>query len=218
VIKLEIYGLYKFVTVSPRPKSGTRPGIFDWTGSAKWDAWDAAGQKYEGQGVGAAEARYIEIARSLGWPGLSFPVDPTSITSPSKGDEVDLEHLDDDDDDPPPHGKHGGGSLGVHVSSLGKPEEDKDTEDSLHGYALSGDVAKLESLLESGTVDVDNRDQYGFTALHLASDRGHTEIVHSLLNAQATKDLVTDDEDKMTALDLAKIGGHDNIVHLLSYD
>jgi hypothetical protein len=121
----------------------------------------AAGQKYEGQGVGAAEARYIEMARSLGWPGLSFPVGPTSITSPSKEDEVDLEHLDDDDDDdPPPHEKHGGGSLGVHVSSLGKPEEDKDTEDSLHGYALSGDVAKLESLLESGTVDVNNRDQY----------------------------------------------------------
>jgi len=169
--------------------------------------------------VGAAEARYIEIARSLGWPGLSFPVDDTSITSPtpSKGDEVDLEHLD-DDDDPPPHEKHGGGSLGVHVSSLGKPEEDKETEDSLHGYALLGDVAKLESLLESGTVDVNNRDQYGFTALHLASDRGHTEIVRSLLNARATKDLVTDDEDNMTALDLAKIGGHDNIVHLLSYD
>ena len=72
---------------------------------------------------------------------------------------MDLEHLD-DDDDPPPHEKHGVGSLGVHVSSLGKPEEDKDTEDSLHGYALSGDVAKLESLLESGTVDVNNRDQY----------------------------------------------------------
>lgn len=121
----------------------------------------AAGQKYEGQGVGAAEARYIEIARSLGWPGLSFPVDPASITSPtpSKGDEVDLEHLD-DDDDPQPHGKHGGGSLGVHVSSLEKPEEDKDPEDSLHGYALSGDVAKLESLLESATVDVNHRDQY----------------------------------------------------------
>lgn len=107
----------------------------------------------------AAEERYIEIARSFGWLGWSHPAD---VAPPaSKGDEVDLEHLDDDDAPLSLSPKRsGGGGMGVVVSLLERPEEYKDTEDSLHGYALSGDLAKLEALLACSTTDVDSRDQY----------------------------------------------------------
>lgn len=121
----------------------------------------AAGQEYEEQGVHAAEARYIEIARSLGWPGPSFPADLELSTAPAsfQGDQVDLEHLDDDNTPLSPKQRDGGG-MGVVVSLLEKPKELKDTEDSLHGYALSGDLAKLKSLLVSSALDVDSRDEY----------------------------------------------------------
>jgi hypothetical protein len=111
--------------------------------------------------VDAAEARYVEIARSLGWPGLSSSANPALSVAPatSQEDEVDLEHLDDNDTPLPPK-KRGGGGVGVVVSLPEKPKGLEDTEDSLHGYALSGDLVKLKSLLVSGTTDVDSRDEY----------------------------------------------------------
>ncbi|KAJ3507282.1 hypothetical protein NLJ89_g6389 [Agrocybe chaxingu] len=42
--KLELYGLFKHLTVAPKPDV-SRPSIFDMVGRAKWDAWDGAGKK-----------------------------------------------------------------------------------------------------------------------------------------------------------------------------
>ncbi|KAE9408193.1 ankyrin [Gymnopus androsaceus JB14] len=115
-VKLELYGLFKYATVSQNPNV-SRPSIFDMTGRAKWDAWDAAGKRYTDGAE--AEGRYLEIARDLGWqPGES---DPSSE-------------------------EHGGASgMGVAVSSMAAPETEIDN--TLHGLAIAGDVNKLETLI-----------------------------------------------------------------------
>ncbi|KAF8304857.1 ankyrin, partial [Clavulina sp. PMI_390] len=194
----KIYGLYKFITVSPRPKPGTRPGIFDWTGAAKWDAWDATGKTFEPQGASAAQARYVEIARSLGWPGLA----PTQ----SETKEPQANRTDDD----------AGSGMGIRVSALERPEE-APPDNTIHGLAVDGNVEKLRALLSSGeSVDVNSYDEFGYTPLHLACDRGHTAVVELLLASGARADITTNDEDKLTARELAEVSGKDDIIRLLS--
>ncbi|EEB98432.1 hypothetical protein MPER_02059, partial [Moniliophthora perniciosa FA553] len=70
-IKLELYGLYKWLTASPSPNT-SRPSFFDLTGRAKWDAWNTAGLKFKDGAE--AEKRYLQIARDLGWKeGVMIP-------------------------------------------------------------------------------------------------------------------------------------------------
>ena len=113
-----------------------------------------------------------------------------------------MDNLSDDEVNVPSY-KAGNTSMGIRVSSLENPDEDEDSEDSLHGYAITGDEGKLRALLTSG-VDINSRDKYvilsvaqvymempltpilqGFTPLHLASDRGHINVVRLLLGAGA---------------------------------
>lgn len=77
---------------------------------------------------------------------------------------MDLENLSDSDDDPP-HARKPGGGMGIRVSSLEHPEGNAadSPEDSIHGFAISGDVMKLQQLLNSSSdkqVDVNSRDEY----------------------------------------------------------
>ena len=61
---LELYGLYKQATEGDA--RGSRPGLFDLVGRAKWDAWAAR------KGTSADEARRLyvglvdELARTIG--------------------------------------------------------------------------------------------------------------------------------------------------------
>ncbi|KAF8213143.1 acyl CoA binding protein-domain-containing protein [Mycena galopus ATCC 62051] len=144
-VKLELYGLFKYVTVETKPVS-PRPSIFDMTGRAKWDAWTAAGNTYTTKTD--AESRYLEIARSLGWTqGVTQELEGATGSS----------------------GESGG--FGTSVSAMARPEDDNDT--SLHGLAVSNDLQGLKELLEREP-NVDVRDESsGCTPLHLAADRGH---------------------------------------------
>ncbi len=58
--KLEIYGLFKQGTVGDCNTS--RPGMLDFKGKAKWDAWDAK----KGMSVEDARAAYVELLVDLG--------------------------------------------------------------------------------------------------------------------------------------------------------
>ena len=58
--KLEIYGLFKQGTVGDCNTS--RPGMLDFKGKAKWDAWDAK----KGMSVEDARAAYVELLIDLG--------------------------------------------------------------------------------------------------------------------------------------------------------
>ena len=50
---------------------------------------------------------------------------------------------------------------------------------------------ELEAQLGAGvSVDIDARDAYGFTALHLAADAGRTSALHALVSAGASLDII----------------------------
>ncbi|KAJ7932493.1 ankyrin repeat-containing domain protein [Mycena leptocephala] len=203
-VKLELYGLFKYVTVSSLPAS-QRPSIFDFTGRAKWDAWTAAGNTYSTKAD--AEIRYLEIAQSLGWTeGVVLPETTTASQS---------ENIWDSDDDVKEPTKRSGetGGFGSSVSSMARPEDESDA--SLHGLAISNDLQGLVSLLqEDPDVNLDARDDFGYTPLHLAADRGHLSIVQFLLEKGA--DRTIKDEDDLSAVELAHAAGHERIVQLLN--
>ncbi len=57
-------------------------------------------------------------------------------------------------------------------------------------------------LWEKGTVDVNNRDNRGWTGLHWAAQKGHEAIVKMVVD-EFGADVTIKDNDGMTALDLA---------------
>eukprot|EP01010_Urceolus_cornutus_P002429 NODE_3115_length_408_cov_174.013928_g2492_i0.p1 GENE.NODE_3115_length_408_cov_174.013928_g2492_i0~~NODE_3115_length_408_cov_174.013928_g2492_i0.p1 ORF type:complete len:122 (-),score=45.86 NODE_3115_length_408_cov_174.013928_g2492_i0:42-353(-) len=61
--KLLVYGLYKQATIGDVNTS--RPGMLDFTGKAKWDAWE----KQKGKSKEEAMKAYVENfnAKSPGW-------------------------------------------------------------------------------------------------------------------------------------------------------
>lgn len=156
-VKLELYSLYKYLTVSPQP-TGSRPSIFDITGRAKWDAWKSINEKVSG--IADAEQRYIQIAESLGWRQ--------------------------DEQQPPPSNSGGTSGFGLSVSVPTVPAEQDDG--SLHFLALNNDTDKVQALLRSKPdLDLNSRDEYGYTALHLSADRGNLGVVKLLLELGADR-------------------------------
>ncbi|KAJ7786214.1 ankyrin repeat-containing domain protein [Mycena metata] len=201
-LKLELYGLFKYVNVSSVPTT-PRPSIFDFTGRAKWDAWAAAGNTYSSKAD--AESRYLEIARSLGWKEGAV-----AETAPSEDENI---WDSDDDTTKPSKGSGEPAGLGNSVSSMARPEAERDA--SLHGLAVSNQLQELVSLVQDEpSVDINARDDFGYTPLHLAADRGHLPIVEFLLQKGADRTLK--DEDDLTAVELAQAAGHERIVHILS--
>ncbi|HRE89122.1 MAG TPA: acyl-CoA-binding protein [Myxococcota bacterium] len=57
--QLELYGLFK--QASSGNATGSRPGMFDVRGRAKWDAWE----KRKGMSADAAMEAYIELVDRL---------------------------------------------------------------------------------------------------------------------------------------------------------
>ncbi|KZT75121.1 hypothetical protein DAEQUDRAFT_720337 [Daedalea quercina L-15889] len=170
-IKLELYGLYKYLTVSHTPNT-SRPSIFDMTGRAKWDAWNTAGKTYGGK-AGEAEARYIAIARDLGW---------SEDKAPAPQGHLDL---DSDDGEGGESSRGGGGfGFGTSVSTMSTSEEKSGS--ALSDLAIAGNAHELQLFLDANpNVDVNTRDENGYTALHLACDRGHIDVVRLLLGRGA---------------------------------
>jgi ankyrin repeat protein len=73
----------------------------------------------------------------------------------------------------------------------------------------SGDTGKVVKSLDQG-IDISVTDQYGQTALMVASDRGHVDTVKLLLQRMALPNL--QNELGGTALMLASFNGHLEIV------
>jgi len=116
-------------------------------------------------------------------------------------------------------GGRGGGGMGISVSSMARPPDDmKDPEDSLHGVVLEDSPEKLSQYLKAGgsSLDIDAKDEYGFTALQLAADRGYLEAVKILVLNGAN--IGVKDPDGHTALALARVGGHEDIIAFLEQD
>jgi hypothetical protein len=130
------------------------------TGRAKWDAWDRIG-KSEVATAKEAEEKYIQTVRDLGW-NEKEPLGSGSNLKDDAGTEERGEIS----------GGGGGGGMGAGVSTMMAGADDMtDDEGTIHGTALSGDVAKLKLILDAapgGKVDLDVLDEYvSIVASHL---------------------------------------------------
>jgi len=193
-VKLELYALFKCITVSKRPQMA-RPSLFDFTGRAKWDAWDKLGRMSENVDRDEWIRRYLDIARAHGWDG--------AVSLVREGSSADQER--------PREG--GGGGMGVSVSIVAKPPAGSEDAKGVHGCAVTGDVDSLAVYLKGNPNDLDTRDSYGYTALHLGADRGHEAVVKMLLEHGADPNI--QDADEFTAAQLAEIAGHHKIAQML---
>ncbi|KII93871.1 hypothetical protein PLICRDRAFT_36092 [Plicaturopsis crispa FD-325 SS-3] len=210
-VKLEIYGLYKCLTVSPKPAT-PRPSFFDMTARAKWDAWNHAGTVY-GENPVNAEARYLHIARSLGWVRGARSVD----RGKGKADTGDADDGLPDDWETRETPTTGGDGMAISVSAMAPPSVDAEDAFTIHGLAISDndDADVLASFLDAhaGT-NVDALDESGYTPLHMAADRGNAKIVALLLNRGADPGIK--DPDEYTALELARVARHEEVVNLIT--
>ncbi|CCL98289.1 uncharacterized protein FIBRA_00283 [Fibroporia radiculosa] len=195
---LKLYGLYKYLTVSPEPHSG-RPSIFDFTGRAKWDAWKACGRKY-GANAQDVESSYLAIARELGWRENVAFVER----------EVGNNNFDMSDGS---NSKGGNSGLGNSVSTMAFAEEEQ-CVGVMSALAISGKIEEMEVFLQNNPdIDINALDENGYTPLHLACDRGNLGVVEFLLKRGA--DVHLKDADNTTALELAEVAGNDNIAAIL---
>ncbi|BGP00110.1 Ankyrin repeat-containing domain protein [Rhodotorula toruloides] len=194
--KLKLYALFKIAIVSSRPTT-SRPGLLDWTGRAKWDAWDKLGreERFQGEaGKQRAQEEYVEEARRLGFNAGERAGEGETQNVPKKEKQEQM----------------------VSVSTMGTDFVDEAPPSRLHELAISGDANALEAFLRDKAArdSVNERDSYGYTALHLAVDRGNSGAVRALLDAGADRSI--QDEDGNTALDLARLAEHEDLVTLLT--
>ncbi|TFK92764.1 ankyrin [Polyporus arcularius HHB13444] len=210
--KLELYAIFKYLTVSPTPNV-PKPSLFDFAGKAKWEAWQTAGKTYQDRPADAEE-RYLEIARSLGWSeGKAGEPAPLKPKESVEGGEEDIwDKSDDEGEARKPKGE--GGAMGRVTSTLAM-EDDEGSSSALSNLAIAGNVpAVLEYFQGHPDADVNAVDENGYTPLHLAADRGHLEVVDILLKRGANRHIK--DPDEFTAKELAEIAGHTDIAALLS--
>jgi len=162
----------------------------------------------------------LKLAQDLGWKeGIATTTTTTTSISKtsgkagsesSTGDEDDIW---DSDSDTKSKGE-GSGGMGNVVSTMTLEGEEEREEGTLHELAISGNVEELKAIVEGiHGIDLNEKDEFGYTPLHLASDRGHVAVVKLLLSRKV--DCSIQDADEFTALDLARIAEHDEVVSLL---
>uniref|UniRef100_A0A1X7TIF5 Uncharacterized protein n=1 Tax=Amphimedon queenslandica TaxID=400682 RepID=A0A1X7TIF5_AMPQE len=79
----------------------------------------------------------------------------------------------------------------------------------------AGNNEAVEFLLQLETVNIDHTNEEGKTALMLACERGHEDIVHSLLSAGANHCVNIQDSEGWTALMIASKHNYISIIHML---
>ena len=84
---------------------------------------------------------------------------------------------------------------------------------ALLGAVTAGNNEAVEFLLQLETVNIDHTNEEGKTGLMLACERGHEDIVHSLLSAGANVNI--QDNNGWTALMMASMHNHISIIHML---
>ena len=83
----------------------------------------------------------------------------------------------------------------------------------LFDSVTAGNNEAVEFLLQLETANIDHTNEEGKTALMLACERGHEDIVHSLLSAGANVNI--QDNKGWTALMMASKHNHISIIHML---
>ncbi|KAM5148479.1 acyl-CoA-binding domain-containing protein 6 [Mantella aurantiaca] len=148
---LYLYARYKQVKVGKCNTS--KPGFFDYEGKRKWDAWKSMGDCSKQQ----AMRDYIETVKKI---------DP-DWTPKSLEDSAEE------------HKTSFGGRV---VSCLYQVQETlRDEDKDIFDYCRENDVSRISHALATGAIDVNVADVEGRSLLHWACDRGHIELVSTLL-------------------------------------
>ncbi|MEK1829568.1 ankyrin repeat domain-containing protein [Priestia megaterium] len=79
-------------------------------------------------------------------------------------------------------------------------------------YAAYGDLGKIKKLLDFG-IDVNTRDEGGYTMLHWATQEGHLEVIRFLISRGSSIHL--EDEEGFTPLYIASGEGYIEIIEWL---
>ena len=120
------------------------------TGRAKWDAWNASWQSYGHQS--AAESRYLDIAKSLGW--VQGSIKETSGGSSDRANEAGIW------EDGSSTGSNSGG-MGNSVSFMARPPSEECDTSTIHGLAVAGDAAGLTLFLQDHPeADINEKDEF----------------------------------------------------------
>lgn len=72
--------------------------------------------------------------------------------------------------------------------AVAAPSAQQPEAGALHAAARAGRLSEVRSLIESGRIEVDAGDRYRMTAMMMAAERGHLEVVRYLLKAGAEID------------------------------
>lgn len=205
---LQFYGLYKQATVGDCDTK--RPGLFQLTAKAKWNAWNAL----KGLSTQDAMVQYItlltttipkwkESSKKDAWVSVSahsvpadnqIPDDEKLITDFIK--EGDLKSFLD------------------HVTTATEDQRNELDDSGLgliHWAADRNQLEILRELLQIPGVQVNLQDSEGQTALHYAASCGHKDILQLLLTKGSDRNIANADGE--TPVDIAY---DDSIVLLLS--
>nr|CEL68462.1 TPA: ankyrin repeat-containing protein [Neospora caninum Liverpool] len=185
--QLQLYGFYKQATVGDCADS--EPSMLELARHAKWNAWrQCAGMEPE-----QAREAYIAFVK-----GIVAARASTSSTGQQKM---------------PPSGM----PTGRPQSSLRHIEQRHEKElskvDLFFRHAANGDLKSLVEDLRSDPALVNARNDDDMTALHLAADRGHVEVIELLLEKGA--DVNVQDNSGETPLHVAVVAENLNVILLL---
>jgi len=194
-IQLELYSLYKFATKGPLdPSVVKKPSMFDFTGRAKWNAYNEATTEFSKQ-VGTSEekiivamSRYIIVVEGVIGRAVDVDEEPPSSSSSSSSNSPNSSST-----PPPATGMMGPVSSTLieetlSASSLNTTDHRKfpplsDPSKNLHNACINyTDISSLSSLsaiLSSSPSPkvVMERDELGQTALHLLMDEGTEDAI-----------------------------------------
>ncbi|CAG2227044.1 Acyl-CoA-binding domain-containing protein 6 [Mytilus edulis] len=180
---LYFYARYKQATEGQC--NSKKPGMFDFQGKQKWEAWKRLGDKPKEM----AMLEYISHMTSL-YPGWEAEMDTIDDKQPS------------------------GGSSWVSVSTMSNTDPELDNQNkTVFDWCKEGDINQMSRILQSENNDINGLDDAGMTLLHWACDRGLSEMVECLLNKKANIDI--QDEDKQTPLHYAVSCEHPKVVQIL---
>lgn len=187
--QLVLYALFK--QVNKGPCNIPKPGLFEITGRAKWDAW----QKLGAMDTVSAMRGYIGLVTEIGgtaWYDFDTDIAAAKLAqqqadgTANSGGTLSLAPtmsrmaVEDDDED------------ADRKDNADIPETDFRTD--VCYYAQKGDIAKLQQAVANGE-EVDYQDSQGMTALHWAIEGTNLDMVIALLNLNADPNVADEAED-----------------------